>query len=277
MRAAFAIGLFVATASVASAQDVPSAETGLVPAFEVASVRTSANRGSTSYSFRWLPGGRFRAVNVSLRMLVNLAYDLRSDEQLIGAPEWIASERFDVEANPAAPVDQQRERLMMLQSLLRDRFGLVMRPQPVDVPVYALVRTEPGTPLPQTMRETAPCPRVPRDPLSATVPIEPPPSERTCSVGLNRSGRIAGRAASIAGLITMLRQVVDRRIIDRTGLTGRYDFEVAWVPDTGSPGGPAIVNAGIFSATQDLGLRLQPILAPADGYVVERIERPTPN
>jgi uncharacterized protein (TIGR03435 family) len=239
-------------------------------------VRANAS-GPGFYSYRWFPDDRFRGVNLTLRYLVNAAYDLRSDEQLMGAPGWISSERFDIEATPAMKVDPPQRRLM-LQGLLRDRFSLVVRAQPVDVPVYALVRTRPDAPLPRTLRESVPCPTVRRDPLSTTGPPERPPGERHCQVGLTREGGgIVGTGGSINSLITVLRRVVDRRIVDRTGLTGRYDFEVTWSPDPLAGGGAAIANAGVFTAIQELGLTLQPVLIPADGYVIERIERPTPN
>jgi uncharacterized protein (TIGR03435 family) len=80
-------------------------------------------KGPTSYSYTWLPGGRFRAVNLSLRMLLNVAYDLRSDNQLMGAPGWTASERFDIEAIPAVQVDRPQQRLM--QVFLRIRKALL--------------------------------------------------------------------------------------------------------------------------------------------------------
>jgi uncharacterized protein (TIGR03435 family) len=279
MRVAIAIALLVVAARVAGAQETPTPAGAAIPgpAFEVASVRANTSTGPGSYSYRWSPDGRFRAVNLTLRSLVNMAYDLRSDNQLMGAPGWIASERFDIEAIPAVKVDPPQRRLM-LQGLLRDRFGLVVRAQPVDVPVYALVRTRPDVPLPPTLRESLPCPTVRWDPLSRTGPPERPPGERDCGAGLDRDGgRIVGIGASINSLMAVLRPVIDRRIVDRTGLTGRYDFELTWSREPRALGDTATANAAIFAAIQDLGLRLQPVLSPAEGYVIERIDRPTPN
>ena len=242
-------------------------------------MRVNSSTGPVSYSYRWFPDDRFRATNVTLRMLVNMAYDLRSDEQLIAAPGWIASERFDIEAIPAATVTgtEQRQvlRRLMLQRLLRDRFNMVVRAEPVDVPVYALVRTRPDAPLPPALRESAvTCTIVRWDPFKG----EPPSDGSGCGAGLTRGGgRIVGTGGQVNSLIAVLARLVDRRIVDRTGLTGRYDFELTWSPDPLALGGRATANAAIFSAIQDLGLKLQPVLAPADGYVIERIERPTPN
>ena len=212
------------------------------------------------------------------RRLIDLAYDLRTDNQLMGAPGWIASERFDIEALPAVVVPRPQQRLM-LQGLLRDRFGLVMRSQPVDVPVYALVRTRPEARLPRTLRESVPCPTVRWDPSSTpTGPPERPAGERVCGAGLVRDGGgIVGTGASIGSLIAVLRQVVDRRIVNRTGLTGTYDFNLTWFPDPLAGRDGAIANAGIFTAIQELGLKLQPTLSPEKGHVIERIQRPTPN
>ena len=86
MRAAILVGLFVAPSQVA-------------PSFEVTSVRANT-AADTAYSMRWSPDGRFRATNITPRRLIVLAYDLRTDNQLMGEPRWITSERFDIEAVP---------------------------------------------------------------------------------------------------------------------------------------------------------------------------------
>jgi len=170
------------------------------------------------------------------------------------------------------PRPQQR---LMLQGLLRDRFGLVMRAQPVDVPIYALVRTRPDAPLPRTLREsTVTCTRVRWDPLTERPPTGGHPA--CAGVRLER-GRLVSAAGQIPTLAVMLRSVAGRRVLDRTGLTGRYDFEVTWSVDPLAGNDVVMANAGIFSAIQDLGLKLEPALSPEAGYVIERIQRPTPN
>ena len=276
MRAVIAIVLVLAASRVADGQEAQTAPGAAVPGptFEVASVRANTRLG-TSYYYRWFPDGRFRATNLTLRALINLAYDLRTDHQLIGAPRWIASERFDVEALPTGTVTRSQQRLM-LQALLRDRFGLIVREQPVDVPVYALVRMRPDAPLPRSLRESTPCPVVRWDPFSTTGPSDRTAGERYCGAALDRArGGIVGTGASIASLIAVLHRIVDRRVLDRTGLTGRYDFELKWSPDPLA--GSVVANAGIFTAIQELGLKLQPAMNPELGYVIESVQRPTPN
>ena len=279
MRAAIVIGVVVAAARAVGGQETPTPSVAAVgaPAFEVASVRANTSR-NWAYSMTWLPDGRFRATNMTPRRLIDLAYDLRTANQLMGAPRWITSERFDIEAIPAVAVARPQQRLM-LQGLLRDRFGLVVRAQSVDVPVYALVRTRPDAPLPRTMRElTVSCTIVKLDPAVITGRGEPPAGDPRCrGVVLDREGgRIVSTGGQIRSLIFLLSSMVDRRIVDRTGLTGRYDFELTWSPDPAA-GSSALANAAIFTAIQDLGLKLQPAMSPEQGYVIERIQRPTPN
>jgi uncharacterized protein (TIGR03435 family) len=250
------------------------------PSFEVASVR--ANTGADRrYVMMWSPEGRFRATNITAKRLIDLAYDLRTTYQLTGASGWIASERFDIDAIPAVTMTPPQRRLM-LQGLLRDRFGLVMTAQLVQAPVYALVRTQPDAPLPRTIRESrVDCvveridPDILFERVSRGEPIAGDP--RCPGVRVLAPGRIVSTAGRINMLIADISPYVDRRIRDRTGLTGRYDFELTWLPDPSAGGDISIANAGIFSAIQELGLKLQPTLSTEQGYVIERIQRPTPN
>lgn len=280
MRAAVAVVLLVTSPGAAGqGTPTPPRAADASPAFEVASLRpnTGADR---RYVMRWSPDGRFRATNITAKRLIDLAYDLRTPQQLMGASGWITSERFDVDAIPAVTVPRPQQRLM-LQGLLRDRFGLVMRAQPVDVPVYLLVRTNPDAPLPGTLREsTVNCvvERIDPDVLVDLVNRgEPIPGDPRCpGVRVLAPGHIVSTAGRINTLIADISPFVDRRIRDRTGLAGRYDFELTWFPDPAA-GDIIIANGGIFSALQELGLKLQPSLSTEQGYVIERIQRPTPN
>lgn len=280
MRTAIAIAVVVAASRVAGGQapPTPAGAAVVTPAFEVASVRANTSGSPWPYSMRWFPDGRFRATNMTARRLIELAYDLRTDHQLMGAPGWIASERFDIEAIPAATMPRPQQRLM-LQGLLRDRFGLVVREQPVDVPIYALVRTRPDATLPPTLREsTANCTVERVDPSILERQLRPePPADSPCGGMRLGHGRLLSRAGHLSALAAMLRTTAGRRVRDRTGLTGRYDFELTWSVDPLAGNDTALANAGIFTAIQELGLKLQPALSSEQGYVIERIERPTPN
>ena len=280
MRALIVIGLVIGAARAVGGQEPPASAGAALAAFEVASVRPNTSPGPVAYSMRWFPDGRFRATNITVRRLIDLAYDLRTNHQLTGAPGWITSERFDIDAIPAVTVDRAQQRLM-LQGLLRDRFALIMRAKPVDVPVYFLVRMRPNAPLPPTIRAlTVTCTRVQVDPSARIERRGPLPAgdPRCAGVTIDRErGRIVGAGTAMNTLIAFMSPMVDRRIRDRTGLTGRYDFELAWAPDPIAGTDSAIANAGIFTAIQQLGLKLEPGLSPEAGYVIERIQRPTPN
>jgi len=229
----------------------------------------------------WSGDGRFRSTNITVRRLIELAYNLRSGNRPTGAPGWIASERFDIDALPAVLVPREQQRLM-LQGLLRDRFGLLMRERPVDVPVYALIRTKPNVALPRTMRESTvtctyegltPAIITQREARGESLTGNP----RCDGVRVLTSGHIISAAGRISTLVADLAPYVDRRIVDRTGLTGRYDFELTWTSDPLAGREVVIANAGLFSAIQALGLKLQPTVSRETGFVIERIQRPTPN
>jgi len=282
MRIPIAIGLFVAASTVARGQETPTppGAAAVTPTFEVASVRPNTG-GDTAYRTTWSADGRFRSTNITVRRLIELAYNLRSGNRPTGAPGWIASERFDIDAIPEVLVPREQQR-MMLQGLLRDRFGLVVREQQVDVPVYALVRTQPDAPLPRTLREsTVKCtfeglnPAIinQREARGDSLTGDP----RCDGVRVLAWGRIVSAAGRISTLAADLVSYVDRRIVDRTGLTGRYDFELTWTSDALAGRDAIIANAGLFSAIQELGLKLQPTVSRETGFVIERIQRPTPN
>ena len=275
MRAVIAIGLLVAATPIAGRQEKPPVSDAVATlAFEVTSVRPNPTGRPLPYSMNWLPDGRFRATNMTPRRLIDVAYDLRTDHQLTGAPGWIASERFDIQANPAVTLPRAQQRLM-LQSLLRERFGLVVRAQPVEVPIYALVRTQPDAPLPPTMREsTANCTVERADPPERR---NEPPADSPCGGVRLGAGRLISRNGQLSTLAAMLRSYAGRRVRDRTGLTGRYDFELTWPVDSLAGNDSAFANVEIFTAIQELGLKLEPAVSPEAGYVIERIERPTPN
>ena len=258
----------------------PPGSAAVTPAFEVASVRANVGGGIASTT-TWSAEGRFRSTNITVLRLIELAYNLRSGNRPMGAPAWIASERFDIDAIPAVIVPREQQRLM-LQGLLRDRFGLVMREQPVDLPVYALVRTQPDAPLPRRMREATVSCTVQKIDIAVALQREARGESLTgdprCDgVQVLARGHIVSAAGRISTLVADLAPYVDRRIVDRTGLTGRYDFELTWTSDPLAGSDGAIANAGLFAAIQELGLKLQPALSREQGYIIERIQRPTAN
>ena len=126
------------------AQTSAPAET---PKFEVASVRPNTS-GDNKASNQILPGGRYNAVNIPPRLLIMNSYGLQ-EQQLVGAPPWISSERFDIvakaegEIGPPVSRDGPSTMQLMIRSLLEERFKLKVHREPREVPIYSLVLARP--------------------------------------------------------------------------------------------------------------------------------------
>src|ERR1700722_16425056 len=118
------------------------------PAFEVASIKPSKASGKPS--LRALPGGRTVGANATLKLLIELAYNVR-EYQITGGPKWIDSTEYDIEAKPAAAFtpsyDTRAWSMKMLQALLEERFKLAIRHEPRELPVYVLVEGKEGSKL----------------------------------------------------------------------------------------------------------------------------------
>ena len=270
------------------------------PKFEVASVRENTS-GSNQVSIGMQPGGRFTAVNIPLVILMRSAYRLQ-DSQLVGAPDWTETSRYDITAKaegdlpPSSPIGPPSTGMVMLQSLLEERFKLKVHREVRDQPIYALVPAQsPGRLGPNLAQSNVDCQAAAaagrNSPPARPVPLKP--GERPqCGTHMG-FGDIRGGARPMTLLASMLAQVVQRPVIDRTGLIGGFDFDVRWTPDTlpaRPPGTPADQpfrmngveidpnGPSIFTAIQEqLGLKLESTRGPVDVLVVDHIERPTPD
>lgn len=223
-------------------------------AFEVASVRPSAP-GSGMMAIRIAPGGRLTAIGTTIRPLIMKAYGVR-DFQIQGATDWMYSQRFDISAKPDGDVADDKV-LLMLQSLLADRFHLKIHRETKETQVYLL-----------TVGKNGPK-------LTAADPVE------NGGVRIRGIGHLAGVSATTLQLAEGLsdialngRHFLDRPVLDRTGLAGVYNFSLEWTPE----GAPDSFGPSIFTATQDqLGLKLETQRAPVDILVIDRLEKPTEN
>jgi uncharacterized protein (TIGR03435 family) len=240
--------------------------------FEVASVKphTSDDRRDMLVA---LPGGRFVALNTPLRHIIRTAFQLQ-DDQIVGGPDWIDTDRFDIEAQAAnMPGAPGIELLEMLQSLLADRFGLKTHRDMREVRVFALERASRGGALGAEMRPTE-CP----DPV---IDLSRPKPCANISAGY---GLLRLRGMPIAQFAQYLAPHVSRVVVDRTGLDGRYDIDLKWLPDqTQGAGTPAPSvstqdRVSIFTALQEqLGLKLESTTASVEVLVIDAIAHPTPN
>jgi len=254
----------VASASLAAQQ--PAAAT-----FEVVSVKRHTS-DDTRVRMVAQPGGGFVAANVPLRHVIRVAFQLQ-DNQIVGGPGWIDTDRFDIEAKAStASAVPGVELLQRLQSLLADRFKLTTHRETRELPVFALQRVRGDGSLGSGMRPTT-CPDLEVD------FTQPKPC---ANIGYS-TGFLTLRGAPMAPFTQELARYMDRMVIDRTGLDGRYDIELKWSPEQQQLGAAPVPPApqdrpAIFTALQEqLGLRLESTRAPVEVLVIDSVEPPTPN
>lgn len=267
-------GLLHATQIRAESQAQSTA--AIAPTFEGTSIKPNKNGepmagfsiiGRPAVAIMW-KADRFVATNFSLHMLILRAYDVQ-DDQISGGPSWLDSEKYDVEAKmdksaadqlgKLSPDQYNRERQRMLQELLADRFKLSLHHETKELPGYALVIAKNGVKL----HEAKPGDTYPNGmkclggrPCGAGGLMEP---ERN---------KLVGQGVPIAPLVRELSQKLGGRIVvDKTGMTGNYDFTLQWKPDE--------TTAAILRATQEqLGLKLESETVPMDVLVIDRAENP---
>ena len=261
------------------------------PRFEAASVKPSAP-GAQGQSLRRPPGGQFSASNIPLRDIIALAYGVQEFPwRLDGVPDWATAERFDIVAKAAADVPPVRPGspdpiLMMVRTLLEERFHLAIHADNREMPVYALVLARPGTLGPDLKKSEVDCDaiQVARLTAAARGAAAPPPltadGRPVCGFrGVQSSGPGAPGGIQAGGIpmwqrANLLTRFVERTVVDRTGLEGYYDWQLLFSPprEADQSGG------SIFTALQEqMGLKLESTRAPVEVWVVDRVERPTPD
>lgn len=257
-----ALLLCVASPAALKAQ---SGDLPLGPAFEVAVIKPShAESDRVVRMIKPLPGANgYMAQNFSVRLMIALMYKVPL-RQVEGGPKWLDNEYFDIEAHADGPHSKE-DLQAMFRTLLKDRFGLQMHMVSREGKVFAL-------------RLDGPVPKMQPDPAGPgmNIPITPAgPSD------------YVGRGVSMAYFCWFLGQQVqdkERPVIDRTGLPSTYDFKLSFMPDQVGSGDPDRVPAELrekpsLSAAlrEQLGLRLVPENGPVQYYVVDTVERPSPN
>jgi uncharacterized protein (TIGR03435 family) len=244
--------------------------------FEVASIKSNKS-GDNRQWWQFYEGGRYSATNTPLRWLIRVAYDIpMATSQLVGGPDWLDTERYDVEAKaalgvilPDLPTTLREAKMkVMLQTLLAERFKLVLRREVRERSIYALVAKN-GARLQPAKVEEAAC---------STVTSPPAPCHRFAG-GPERG--LKGDAVSMADLTKVLSAFVDRPVVDKTGLNGLFDLKLAaWTPAQ-----PVVTNTEssandrltIFSVLDELGLKLDAQKDSVDAFVIAQAEKPTPN
>jgi len=257
------------------------------PAFQAASIKRNTGERSLGRIIRPLPGGSLRTENAPVVTLVQNAYGLQAF-QVLGGPEWINTDGYDIEAKPDAPVERA-QMWKMVQTLLADRFQLAVHRESRDVPGYALtvLKAAPKLPAPKD----GSCGAEPTDLLPQ--PGSPPPCGRMV-INMSPAGlRVLGGKIAMPELIRILSIVMGRPVVDRTGFTGEFDVSMTFTPDentmglpgAGGPrdaGGPRVATdpekPNILAALQEqLGLKLSAAKVPVEVLVIDHVERPTAN
>jgi len=250
-----------------------------LPAFDVASVKP--NKSRVRSQDRYSPAG-YAAANVSLRFLIYAAYALPDPwgprHNLAGGPDWVESERYDVEAKveddgsrrdlPA--VRRNDEIRLMLQELLAERFHLKLHRETRQLPIYALVVAKNGPKLPKATLEEKEC---------LGIPIGYVACQGRFLGGMGRGVR--AKAVDMSDLAQYLSGFTDRPIMDQTGIAGLFEINTGpWRPDQPSTeaGAESDFLPTLFTMLQEqLGLKLEARRGPVEVLVIDRAEKPTEN
>lgn len=277
----------------------PQAEAKAPQSFEVASIKPSAEDGR-KVRIGISPGGRFNASGVSVKMLIQQAYDIR-DFQITGGPGWLSSERYDIVAKAETTLTRENIKVM-LQSLLAERFNFKFHRENKQLPIYTLVVGKNGPKLRKSEIQSDPSedgasPKVPppgnpgAPPLADVRAVRGGPGGQGAMIRMGR-GQLNAQMAGIKDLATLLAQQVGRPVVDKTGLEGKYDFNLEWTPDEslraagplgdGPPRDAAPVGdssgPSIFTALQEqLGLKLESEKGPVEVLVIDHIEKASAN
>jgi uncharacterized protein (TIGR03435 family) len=268
----------LANAPVLRAQVQPITDS--TPRFDVVSIKRNTDGRGVLTGSRRLPDGSFTATNLTPRQLILTAYRLQP-AQVVGAATWIDDEGYNVEAKPAQKATSE-ETTQMIRALLADRFKLRSHAETRELPIFALVHARPDRRLGPDLKETPPeeCAKPTDDSGRGVLP---------CGVIQSGAGQFNSRATTIETMASTLMMNVtftgiDRIVVDRTGLTGNYQFQLRFQPvgRGGAPppndGGQPSERPSFFTALQEqLGLKLDPQRAPIEVLVIDSIDRPSEN
>lgn len=235
------------------------------PIFEVATIKPS-KPDTPGRAFR-VNGRRFMTINTSLNNLISFAYGLH-DRQITGGPAWMESDKYDLEAKPDGEGQpSQAQWMTMVQKLLADRFKLTFHRDKKELSVYAIVVAKTGSKLTKSDGDPNGLP----------------------SLFFRGLGVLPARNATMTDFAGVMQTaVLDRPVVNQTGLSGRFDFVLTWTPDEFQFGGLGVKipapadNAAappdLFTAVQQqLGLKIESTKAPVDVLVIDHVEKPAGN
>jgi uncharacterized protein (TIGR03435 family) len=263
LKTVFVAGM-VLSACGAFAQ-APASGQAAAPQFEVATIKPTAQDEKGRYLI--MQGtNRFVAKAYTLKLMVAAAYNL-SPKAISGGPDWIESEPWDILAlTPGETRPSQPEQMAMLRTLLSERFKLSFHREAKDLSIYRLEVTKAGSKLKE----------------SAAAPSDPP---QVISTVYPDRIHLPARNVTMDNFASLLqRAVLDRPVVDSTGLAGRYDFDLDWAPDETQFGGgvpvegPDAKSPPFFTAIKEqLGLELEATRGSVQALVIDHTEPPSAN
>ena len=274
--------LFAQPSAPPTAPTPPNATPAAAPlAFDAISIHPSKTETTTTSSgieiermfTRTTPDG-YSVENGTVKYLIMEAYTVKWDS-IIGGPAWLGTDHFDIDAKvtPAAdappPKLTSAQRKQMIQSMLADRFKLFVHNETKDASIYELDLAKSGSKLPVS---------TPGDTFAKGfkgIDDNPVPIGYPVLLGF---GHLFGQSVTIASLIDYLKQELKRPIVDKTGLTGKYDLSLQWTPDDTHNDSPLAGGPSIFTAVQEqLGLKLTSTHGPVKTLVIDHVEKPSEN
>ena len=234
-----------------------------LPVFEVASIKPN-RAGDDRIMFMMTPDG-LSITGTPMQMILRQAFGV-GDDRIFGTPGWVKQDKFDVQAKveaadaPTLKKLTHDQRFSMLLPVLEERLNLKYHHETRELPVYVLVLAKGGTKLKPSVPDAV---GAKGDPMRH-------------SMLLNGIGHLESQGTSIDPLVHELSQILGRTVIDKTGLTGNYDYTLAWTPEDGPP--TDAVAPSLFTAIQEqLGLKLEPQKGPVDVVVIDHMDKPSVN
>ena len=250
-----------------------------VPAFDAVSIKPhDPNAQNTRIQ---VAPTRYSAQNVSLKWLITTAYNLKSEDQVLGVSGPLGSARFDIEAKmdeetaeafkKLSRQEADDKRRLMLQGVLTDRFKLKAHRETKELPMYALVVAKGGFKL----KDADPNDTYPNG-------VKGPDGVGRSGMMMMRGDSLTAQGITIAALTDMLTRQVHRVVEDKTELKGKYDLTLQWSPDeiadSGKDATGENAKPSLFTALQEqLGLKLESIKGPVNTVAVDSVEMPSEN
>jgi uncharacterized protein (TIGR03435 family) len=219
-------------------------------ASEVATIHPSQPGATDRPPLFQIDGTEFTMVDASPGDLIRFAYGVKPS-QITGGPDWLQSDKYDVVSRRKEKGEPNPSPELRVRNLLADRFQLAFHRDRKELSVWAITVAKNGPKIRKT--------RLKKYERNGDFP----------RLSFRGPGELPGKNATLAEFAAMLQMVLDRPVVDRTRLSGKYDFDLTWSQDPKTP-------PDLFTAVEDqLGLKLQASSAPVEVLVVDRLEKPS--